>query len=141
MTPAIVSLFGVCCLDLTVIVNVPMLIYIQIENGALCNSLTASKSLREKWNHITDWDLWEKYWNIIYKKHTDRMYDYHHSSIYNGIRCNFHCSIAQYSFIKPISISDPLDILCRRTSIPACIVYEHSIWLPRIGRFVRWGQK
>ena len=41
--------------------------------------------------------------------------------------------------IKKISITHPLNIDCRITNNPLCIVYEYLIWSPITGRFSKWG--
>ena len=93
LTPVITSLLGLWFLYVLIFSYFPILVYIEIGSGTLCNYLTDLNNFDRNNKISLIRKLWEKWWSIIYKNNTHQIYDYHHTWIYNNKKCTFYCSI------------------------------------------------
>ena len=67
------------------------------------------------------------------------MYNFHHSSIYNTMKCTLHCLTSQTFVLISIPITHHWSIDGIIPYNLLCIVYEHLLWLPKTESFSKEG--
>ena len=103
MTPDKAPVFGVCWLDVTGVLNFPMLVWFEIENRILCIYLTNSKQLWQKLQRINDSSFFYNSYDKVFKRNIQ-------------IKCT-NIIIVQYTIVEHLPFIVQSHQICNKINI------------------------